>query len=268
MDETTIAEMRARATAAKERIDAVEEGEVDEPEFDEVVAAAAMFANDAAKLAEDVDALTKEVERLTSALNVANEPPHINVASYARKIEELTHERDLAREMRANITHDFERLAKAREERESFWLTEIIEACRLAGVAIPQPRESAIRHIAIAMRNAVSEVDAVRAKASKLEHQLGEAGEQYGMARFEEDKLRAEVERLRASREETRIERDEFGRDVERLTKERAALTAKLASLEPLIEALFCADRQELPRDLAERVTAYVKALPCPAVTS
>ena len=57
------------------------------------------------------------------------------------------------------------------------------------------------------------------------------------MARFEEDKLRAEVERLRASREETRIERDEFGRDVERLTKERAALTAKLASLEPLIRS-------------------------------
>lgn len=70
MDETTIAEMRARAAAAKERIDAVEEGDVDEPEFDEVVTAAAMFANDAAKLAEDVDALTSEVERLTKANNI------------------------------------------------------------------------------------------------------------------------------------------------------------------------------------------------------
>ncbi len=325
MDETTIAEMRARATAAKERIDAVEEGDVDEPEFDEVVTAAAMFANDAAKLAEDVDALTGEVERLTKAnreqdvergrveaayeknlhafidlreddasvsrrsakvivrvemlfderdklrsevdrltkaLNVANQPPHVNVASYVRKIEELTQERDLARETRAHVTQDFERLTKAHEERESFWLTEVIEACRLAGVEIPQPRESAIRYIAVAMRSAVGEVDAVRAKVRELEHRLGEAGEQYGIARFEEDKLHSEVERLRASREEARAERDEFGRDVERLTEERAILSAKIASFEPLLEALHCADRQELPRDLADRVTAYVKALP------
>jgi hypothetical protein len=49
--------------------------------------------------------------------------------------------------------------------------------------------------------------------------------------------------------------------------RERAALTSKLASIEPIIDALLCADRQELPRDLADRVTAYVKALPCPAVT-
>ncbi len=203
MDENTIAEMRARATAAKERIDAVEDTEVDEPEFDEVVAAAAMFANDAAKLAEDVDALTKEVERLG--------------------------------------------------------------------------------------------------------RRLGEAGEQYGIARFEENKLRAAVaaltqerdaykkakvendERFMLERDEARNERDAardecFGlfatvntlnrnaaeslAKLDSLTQERNILNAKLTSLEPLLEALICADRQELPRDLADCVTAYVAALPTPAVAS
>jgi len=168
MDETTIAEMRARAAAAKERIDAVEEGDVDEPEFDEVVTAAAMFANDAAALAEDVAALTGEVER-------------------------LTRERDAYR--------------KAKAENDERFMLERDEARR------------------------------------------------------ERDDLFMTVNALNRNAEESLTKLDA-------LAQERDTLSAKLASLEPLIEALLCADRQELPRDLADRVTAYIKALPCQAVTS
>jgi hypothetical protein len=166
MDESTIAEMRARATAAKERIDAVEEGEVDEPEFDEVVAAAAMFANDAAALAEDVDALTAEVERLRDeqqrAMEALGGNPAMGLVEMATR----------CRDWRRGLLKD----AEEAKERAS--------------------------HANVALYDLKIAFD-----------------------------------------------------------RERDALTSKLASLEPVLEALLCADRQELPRDLADRVTAYVKAL-------
>lgn len=174
MDENAIAEMRARATAAKERIDAVEDSEVDEPEFDDVVTAAAMFANDAAKLAEDVAALTTEVERLTRERDAYKKAKAENDERYMLERDEALNERDAARD-------------------ECFGLFTTVNTLN---------------------RNA-------RESLAKLDA----------------------------------------------LTQERDALTAKLTTLEPLIEALHCADRQELPRDLADRVTAYVAALPCPAVT-
>lgn len=256
MDETTIAEMRARATAAKERIDAVEEGEVDEPEFDEVVAAAAMFANDAAKLAEDVDALTKEVERLERRLGEAGElygMARFDEDKLRSEVERLTKANNVWESERRRIEgaldaaglHDVETTLTSRIERTC---QEVVNGRQID------------KQLQAFLDLHESDFDALRgARPSPLVRIEKLADER--------DKLKAEVERLRASREEARIERDEFGRDVERLTEERDALNAKLVSLEPLIDALFCADRQELPRDLADRVTAYVKALPCPAVT-
>lgn len=255
MDETTIAEMRARATAAKERIDAVEEGEVDEPEFDEVVTAAAMFANDAAKLAEDVDALTAEVERLTRERDAYRKAKVENDERFMLERDEARNERDAARDECFGLFATVNTLN--RNAKESLTKLEALTQERDAALLKAQILEDSAAGWQTENATLRAEIDRLRDPAllTNLEQWDILPGGTYAPA------FRDRMERVGAMMRDT-------GNDIAGLRQERAALTAKLASIEPVVEALLCADRQELPRDLADRVTAYVKALPCPAVTS
>lgn len=262
MDESTIAEMRARATAAKERIDAVEHGEIDEPEFDEVVTAAAMFANDAAKLAEDVDALTGEVERLTRERDAYKKAKAENDERFMLERDEARGQRDesvrqlrhyvaLLRESAPDINEalttvaptnmagesehawviygflgvlaGFRQTESARTKERDALAADIADVCQLIGVPVSQgPRW---------LTTAVSAWGADRSSAGYI---VG----------LKDSSLMAEREAVRTIKGESDL------------------LSVKITTLEPLIDALCCADRQELPRSLAARVTAYIAALP------